>query len=113
MSGNGSSSRTDGWVGRSIPRVEDARHLTGRGLFVDDIERSRMLYTAFTRSPFGAARIKEVAVEDALEVPGVEKVITYPDLEGIYGLHPALHRPEFVGGDIPLLSARRVRRDGV
>ena len=112
MSGNGSSSRTDGWVGRSIPRVEDARHLTGRGLFVDDIERPRMLYTAFTRSPFGAARIKEVSVEDALEIPGVEKVITYPDLEGIPGLHPALHRPEFVGVDIPLLSGRSVRHAG-
>ena len=112
MSGNGSSSRTGRWVGRSIPRVEDARHLTGRGLFVDDIERPRMLYTAFTRSPFGAARIKEVSVEDAVEVPGVEKVIIYPDLEGIPGLHPALHRPEFVGVDIPLLSGRSVRHAG-
>src|ERR687886_2596604 len=112
MSSDSSSSRPGGWVGRSIPRVEDARHLTGRGLFVDDIERPRMLYAAFTRSPFGAARIKGVSVEDALEIPGVERVITRSDLEGIPGLQPVLHRPEFIGVEIPLLSGDRVCHAG-
>src|ERR671933_2938721 len=108
MAGNGSPDVPSKWVGRSVPRVEDARHLTGRGLFVDDIERPRMLYAAFTRSPFGAARIKGVSIEDALEIPGVERVITRSDLEGIPGLQPVLHRPEFVGVEIPLLSGDRV-----
>src|SRR5215210_4108538 len=110
MSGNGSSS--DGWVGRSIPRVEDARHLTGRGLFVDDIERPRMLHAAFARSPFGAARVKGVSTEDALETTGVEGVFTFSDLEDMPGLRPMLHRPEFVGIDIPLLSGDHVRHAG-
>src|ERR687893_1285691 len=110
MSGNGSSS--DGWVGRSIPRVEDARHLTGRSIFVDDIERPRMLYAAFARSPFGAARVKGVSIEDALDTPGVEGVFTFSDLEEIPGLRPALHRPEFVGIDIPLLSGSYGRHAG-
>src|SRR5215210_3573706 len=110
MSGNSSSS--DGWVGRSIPRVEDARHLTGRGLFVDDIERPRMLYAAFVRSPFGAARVKEVSVEDALEIPGVERVIIRSDLESIPGLKQVLHRPEFVGVEVPLLSGNSIRHAG-
>src|ERR687893_1253385 len=110
MSGNGSSS--DGWVGRSIPRVEDARHLTGRGLFVDDIERPRTLYAAFVRSPFGAARVKEVSVEDALEIPGVERPIIRSDLESIPGLKPVLHRPEFVGVEVPLLSGNSIRHAG-
>src|SRR5919199_1000947 len=112
MPNDGSSSRPGGWVGRSIPRVEDARHLTGRGLFVDDIERPRMLYAAFTRSPFGAARIKGVSVEDALEIPGVQRVITRSDLEGILGLHPVLERPEFVGVEVPLLSGEKVCHAG-
>jgi aerobic carbon-monoxide dehydrogenase large subunit len=111
MSGDGAS-RSDGWVGRSIPRVEDARHLTGRGLFVDDIERPGMLFAAFTRSPFGAARVKGVSAEDALEVPGVETVIVRSDLEGIPGLQPVLRRPEFVGVEIPLLSGDRVCHAG-
>jgi carbon-monoxide dehydrogenase large subunit len=112
MPAEGSSSRSDKWVGKSVPRVEDARHLTGRSLFVDDIERPRMLYAAFTRSPFGAARIKKVSVEDALEIPGVEEIFTRSDLEGIPGLQPVLHRPEFVGVEIPLLSGDEVRHAG-
>ena len=110
MSSDGSSSGN--WVGRPVPRVEDARHLTGRGLFVDDIERPRMLYAAFTRSPFGAARIKGVSVEDALEIPDVQRVITRSDLEGILGLHPVLERPEFVGVEVPLLSGEKVCHAG-
>jgi aerobic carbon-monoxide dehydrogenase large subunit len=110
MAGNVSSS--NGWVGRSIPRVEDARHLTGRSMFVDDIERPRMLYAAFVRSPFGAARVKGVSVENALEIPGVERAITRSDLEGIPGLEPMLHRPEFVGVETPLLSGESIRHAG-
>src|SRR5918997_534312 len=112
MTANGPSSKFGNWVGRSIPRVEDARHLTGRSMFVDDIERQRMLYAAFARSPFGAARVNGVAIEDALETPGVEGVFTFSDLEEIPGLRPALHRPEFVGIDIPLLSGDYVRHAG-
>ncbi len=93
-------------------RVEDARHLTGRGLFVDDIERPWMLYASFARSSFGAARIKEISVEDALKVPGVETVITSSDLGGILGLEPVLERPEFVPVKMPLLAGETVRHAG-
>src|SRR5215210_2503123 len=109
---NGSSSKSGNWVGSSIPRVVDARHLTGLGMFVDDIERPRMLYAAFARSPFGAARVERVSVDDATKVPGVERVITRSDLEDVPGLRPVLHRPEFVGVDMPLLSGERVRHAG-
>ena len=102
----------DGWVGRSLPRVEDARHLTGQGLFVDDLERPRMLHAAFARSPFGAARIKQVSIEDALEMPGVEMIITPSDLEGVPGLRPVLHRDEFVAVEMPLLSGERIHHVG-
>ena len=112
MAGNGSPDGSGKWVGRSVPRVEDARHLTGRGLFVDDIERPRTIYAAFARSPFGAARVKEVSVEDALKIAGVEGVITRSDLESVPGLHPVLERPEFVGVEIPLLSGDKVRHAG-
>src|SRR5215208_7206994 len=112
MAGNGPPDGSGKWVGRSVPRVEDARHLTGRGLFVDDIERPRTIYAAFARSPFGAAHVKEVSIEDALKIAGVERVITRSDLESVPGLHPVLERPEFVGVEIPLLSSDRVRHAG-
>src|SRR3712207_5753255 len=102
----------DGWVGRSLPRVEDARHLTGQGLFVDDLERPRMLHAAFTRSPFGAARIENISVGDALEIPGVEMVITASELDDVPGLRPVLHRDEFVAIEMPLLCGGRIHHAG-
>jgi carbon-monoxide dehydrogenase large subunit len=102
----------DGWVGRSLPRVEDARHLTGQSLFVDDLERPRMLYAAFVRSPFGAARIENISAQNALELPGVEVVITPSDLDGVPGLRPVLHRDEFVATEMPLLAGEMIRHAG-
>jgi carbon-monoxide dehydrogenase large subunit len=102
----------DGWVGRSLPRVEDARHLTGQGLFVDDLERPRMLYAAFVRSPFGAARIEKISTEDALGIPGVEMVIAPSDLNDVPGLRPVLHRDEFIAVEMPLLSGERIHHAG-
>jgi aerobic carbon-monoxide dehydrogenase large subunit len=102
----------DGWVGRSLPRVEDARHLTGQSLFVDDLERPRMLYAAFVRSPFGAARIENISAQNALELPGVEVVITPSDLDGVPGLRPLLHRDEFVATEMPLLAGEMIRHAG-
>jgi aerobic carbon-monoxide dehydrogenase large subunit len=102
----------DGWVGRSLPRVEDARHLTGQSLFVDDLERPRMLYAAFARSPFGAASVENISTEEALEIPGVASVITPSDLDGVPGLRPVLHRDEFVATEMPLLAGEVIRHAG-
>jgi len=102
----------DRWVGRSLPRVEDARHLTGQSLFVDDIERPRMLYAAFVRSPFGAARIESISTEDAMEIPGVESILVPSDLDGVPGLKPMLHRDEFVAIEMPLLSGEAIHHVG-
>ncbi|MDP9477045.1 MAG: xanthine dehydrogenase family protein molybdopterin-binding subunit, partial [Actinomycetota bacterium] len=112
MQDNGSSRQPEKWVGRSMRRVEDRRHLTGQSLFVDDIERPWMLYASFARSSLAAAKIKEVSVEDALKVPGVETVITASDLGGISGLEPRLERPEFVPVEMPLLAGDAVRHVG-
>nr|WP_269479188.1 xanthine dehydrogenase family protein molybdopterin-binding subunit [Rubrobacter xylanophilus] len=81
-------------------------------MFVDDIERPWILYAAFVRSPFSAAHIQEVSVEEALKVPGVETVITAADLDGFPGIKPLLHRPEFVPVEMPLLCGREVRHAG-
>jgi aerobic carbon-monoxide dehydrogenase large subunit len=81
-------------------------------MFVDDIERPWMLHAAFVRSPFGAARVLEVSVEKALEIPGVEAIITSSDLEGYSGLRPVLHRPEFSAVEMPLLSGDAIRHSG-
>ena len=42
--------------GARVHRVEDARLLTGRGTFVDDVSLPGMLHACFVRSPFAARR---------------------------------------------------------
>ncbi|MCV9994301.1 xanthine dehydrogenase family protein molybdopterin-binding subunit [Paeniglutamicibacter sp. ZC-3] len=47
----------EGAVGRSIPRIEDQRLLTGNGSYVSDLVLPRMQHVAFLRSPHGHAKI--------------------------------------------------------
>jgi len=53
------------FVGSRVPRVEDARLLTGKGTYVDDIVRPGMLHACFVRSPFPRARIDGIDAADA------------------------------------------------
>ena len=49
------------WVGRSLPRVEDAALLTGRGRFIDDLGvRPGTLHAAILRSPHAHAVIASI-----------------------------------------------------
>jgi 2-furoyl-CoA dehydrogenase large subunit len=55
-----------GWVGRSIPRFEDAALLTGRGRFIDDLgTRPGTLEAAILRSPHAHAQIEAIDCEAA------------------------------------------------
>ena len=51
-----SSEHTKPWLGRSLPRVEDAALLTGRGRFIDDLAvPPGTLHAAILRSPHAHA----------------------------------------------------------
>ncbi len=41
----------EAYVGRSVPRKEDATLLTGRGSYVDNLSVPGMLWMAIVRSP--------------------------------------------------------------
>ena len=47
-----------GYIGAPIPRREDARLLTGRGTFVDDLEMPGVAHAAMVRSPHAHARVR-------------------------------------------------------
>ncbi len=47
------------------PRVEDARLLTGRGTFVDDIALPGMLHACFVRSPHARASVTRIDTAEA------------------------------------------------
>lgn len=68
------------YAGRRVPRVEDARLLTGHGSFVDDITRPGMLHACFVRSPFARATLNGIDASAALALPGVHAVLTAADI---------------------------------
>lgn len=70
------------YSGTRHARVEDNRLLTGRGTFVDDIQRPGMLHACFVRSPFARAAIKGIDTAAALAMPGVRAVLTAADING-------------------------------
>jgi len=84
----------DAMIGKSIPRKEDFRLLTGRGRFSDDVNIHGQAYAAFVRSPHAHARIIGIEAAAALAAPGVLAVLTGADAtaDGLSGiLHNPLH----------------------
>jgi 2-furoyl-CoA dehydrogenase large subunit len=72
------------WVGRSIPRVEDAALLTGRGRFIDDLGvRPGTLYAAILRSPHAHADIVSIESSAAKRAPGVVAVLAGEDIKAL------------------------------
>jgi carbon-monoxide dehydrogenase large subunit len=69
------------WVGQSVRRKEDARMITGKGHYVDDIVVAGMLHMAIVRSPEAHARIVSIDTADATAQPGVHGVFTGADLD--------------------------------
>ena len=68
-------------VGQPIRRNEDARLLTGRALFVDDVNLPGMLHVAFVRSMNAHGSLTSVDVTAARAHPGV--IAVYKALGGI------------------------------
>lgn len=118
------------YAGARINRVEDARLLTGRGTFVDDIALPGMLHAYFVRSPFAHAAVRGVDTSAALALPGVRFVFTAADLNpsvneqwhtSIGPKSPETPRPplahdkvRFVGDPVALVLAvnRYIAEDG-
>jgi len=81
------------YIGKRIPRNEDARLLTGQALFVDDVHLPNMAHVAFLRSPYAHARILRIDVSAALELPGVIAVHTAESLGEYWARGPLLVSP--------------------
>jgi carbon-monoxide dehydrogenase large subunit len=106
-------------IGQPVRRAEDQRFLTGRSRYVDDIELPHMLHGAVVMSPHAHARIRGINIQQAIESPGVELVLTGKDAkaDGLGGI-PPLFMPEDMGGPKgyrtfrPLLEPAKVRYVG-
>jgi len=87
-------------VGERIKRNEDPRLLTGRALFVDDIDLPDMAHVAFVRSPHAHARLLGIDTSQALKREGVIAVYTAEDLGDYWQPGPLLVPPPPVEGMI-------------
>jgi len=68
-------------IGQPVPRTEDARLLTGRGRYTDDVSLPGQTYAVFVRSPHAHADIRGIDADAAREAPGVLAVFTVADLD--------------------------------
>ncbi|MDE2006790.1 MAG: xanthine dehydrogenase family protein molybdopterin-binding subunit [Rhodospirillales bacterium] len=66
-------------IGATPRRREDARFLTGRGAYLDDLAFPGALHAVFLRSPHAHARIVTIDTEPARARPGVCAVLTASD----------------------------------
>jgi carbon-monoxide dehydrogenase large subunit len=86
---------TEASIGRPVRRREDARILSGRSEFLDDIRLEGMLHMAFVRSPHARARVLGVrgALFTAADVAGrvvSARVAPPPGLTIAHAPHPPL-----------------------
>lgn len=97
-----------GQVGRSIPRLEASAKVTGRIEYVHNLRLPGMLTAKLVRSTVAHGRIKSIDIEEALKVPGIDRIVTSQDILKIipvpyYG--PAFH-------DQPILAIDKVHYVG-
>jgi len=106
-------------IGQPVRRVEDRRFITGRGTYLDDINRPRQAYAFMLRSPHAHARIRSVDTAVAISSAGVLAVFTGEDLarDGL-GTIPCLSAVTNRDGSAsvipphPAIAADRVRHVG-
>ena len=75
-----------GFIGNSVERREDARFLTGRGQYTDDITFHGQTHAYFLRSPYAHATIKRLDSAAAAKAPGVLGIFTGEHFKAVGGL---------------------------
>jgi carbon-monoxide dehydrogenase large subunit len=110
-------------IGRDRRRKEDARLITGRTRWTDNIVPPGTLHLAMVRSPFAHARITGIDTSAAKQSYGVVDVVTAADLDATIGAcinawpitpdqktpdHPPIARDEvrFAGEVVAVVAAR-------
>ncbi|KMW58102.1 Carbon monoxide dehydrogenase large chain [Candidatus Rhodobacter oscarellae] len=76
----------DSGIGASSKRREDIRFLTGTGNYTDDINLNGQAYVAFLRSDVAHGTLNGVDSSAAAGMPGVVRIFTGADFEGVGGL---------------------------
>ncbi|QYC38592.1 Carbon monoxide dehydrogenase large chain [Nonomuraea coxensis DSM 45129] len=101
-------------LGRPRRRKEDARLLTGRTRWTDNLTRPGLLHVVFLRSPMAHARITRVDVSGARGLPGVVAAFSGEDFAGEQGSLPCAWpvSEDIVIPDHPPMAVSEVRYVG-
>ena len=95
------------FMGARVKRREDPGLITGKGLFVADIQLPRTLHLSLVRSPYAHARIGEIDLAAAQELTGVVAVLTAADVNS--GFARTL-RPGFPIDSAPFSEGKMAQR---
>ncbi len=99
------------FIGQSTRRVEDERFLTGRGVFVDDVNVPDQMFAYVVRSPHAHAAIERIDTSGVTDA----SVFTYADIADL-GLLPCATAVATVGPMLvpprPALAYGKVRHVG-
>ena len=101
-------------IGRARKRKEDARLITGRTTWTDNMVLPGMLHLAVVRSPVAHARITSSDLEAAKQAPGVVTVLCGKDLAEEQGSLPCAWpvTPDMVNPGHPAIAVDQVNHVG-
>ena len=100
----GDSHAHDGWIGASLLRKEDARHLAGKAMFVADVRLPGMQDIAFVRSQIAHGRLSHVGKPSGAE----HDVYTIDDFESLNVLEAGPELDAFRQSPYPALASGKV-----
>src|SRR4030095_16086800 len=80
--------KTNGYMGRALKRVEDPRLILGKATYVDDLVLPGMLHMVVLRNPYAHAKIHGIKTETARALPGIVGVFTGADVNEKCGSIP-------------------------
>jgi carbon-monoxide dehydrogenase large subunit len=103
-----------GTIGNAVERIEDLRFLRGKGEYLDDLARDRLLHAVILRSPVAHGRIVGIDAGSALAIPGVHAVLTARDVGAPVPIIPMRldPLPELERFVQPVIAETRVRYVG-
>src|SRR5260370_34781753 len=101
-------------LGRPRLRKEDARLVTGKTTWTDNLVLPGMLHMAFVRSPYAHAKITSVDVSAARQLPGVVAAFSGADFAAEQGSLPCAWpvTPDIVIPPHPPMATDEVRYVG-
>ncbi len=68
-------------VNKPVRKKDAMQLLTGKPVYTDDLVREPCLIVKLLRSPHANAIVRDIDISEAMEVPGMEAIFTYKDID--------------------------------